>query len=100
MIKQALTNAAREGCRQCTLATVNNTETGASLVRARLKGVIANYEDENVIRISITPDFETGIESGTEIEVSIEITCKDVSWFASGPFANVTIRGLAIMSRE
>ena len=100
MIKQSITNAAREGCRLCTLATVSNSEDGIARVREQLRGVIADFEDENIVRVTVSPTFTSAPASGTEITVTIEIDGKDVSYLATGPFEGITIGGTATMSRE
>ena len=100
MIKQSLTNAAREGCRHCTLATMQDPTDADDLVRYRLRGVVANYEDENVVRVTVSPTFTGSPESGTEIVTTVEVDCADVSWFPTAMFAGAKIRAVSAMKRE
>jgi Flp pilus assembly protein TadG len=100
MIKQALTNAAREGCRQATLATLQHHDSADFVARSYLRGIVAEYENADVVRVSITPAFTSSPASGTEIVTTVEVDCADVSWFPGAMFAGARIRGVSSMNRE
>ncbi len=100
MMRQALTNAAREGCRHASLVTTQNDTAAANVVRQRLRGTMSNYNDPNVVRIECSPSFSTSPDSGTRITISAEVDCADVSWFPGSIFAGARIRGTSSMNRE
>lgn len=100
MIRQALTNAVREGCRDACLATTQDSSTSETVIRERLRKVIADVSDEEVLRISFDPEFNSGLDSLTTISAVVEVDCSDVSWFPLTIFSNTRIRCSAQMLRE
>ncbi len=100
MVKQTLTNAAREGCRHATLATSRDHESAETVVRALLKGTVADGQDPGMVRVTITPSFQSSPVSGTEIQALVEVDCADVSWLPATLFAGAKVRGVACMNRE
>jgi len=100
MVKQALTNAAREGCRTAVLVTTESHSKAESVARSYLRGVVTDFEDVNTLRISVTPDFSASPVDGTEISTSVEVDCADVSWLPPMFLAGAKIRGTATMQRE
>ena len=101
MIKQAVVNAAREGCRKAILASTRdvNAVTGNdgravtdSVVRARLLNVVPDASDLNELRVTcyLPPVFPFTTEanldppqplpSGTVISVTVECDFSWVSW--------------------
>ena len=89
MVKQAVVNAAREGCREAILATTIDIANVDALVRARLANVVPNSADVNELRVTcyVTPDLPftteadlTLIASGDTISVTVECDFSDVSW--------------------
>lgn len=100
MVKQALTNAAREGCRHATLATVLDFESAEDVVRNLLTGTIVGSLDPAVVQVSISPESGGGLTSGTELLTLVEVNCADISWIPSTIFAGAKIRGVAFMNRE
>lgn len=100
MIRQALTNAARDGCRNACLITTLNSDSADDAVRSTLRAVITNAEESNAIRINIDPVFTSAPESGTTISTSVEVDCADVSWLPPFFTSNAKIRGTASMRRE
>jgi len=100
MVKQSLTNAAREGCRHASLATSQDHKSSEEVVRGLLHGMIAGYEDSEIVRIMITPEFHTSPASGTEILTVIEVDCEDISWLPATMFAGAKVRGVALLNRE
>ena len=100
MVKQTLTNAAREGCRHATLATIRDHDSAEAVVRDLLKGTIGGNQDESIARVTITPEFHNSPESGTEIVTLVEVDCADISWLPATLFAGAKVRGVASMNRE
>ncbi len=100
MIKQSLTNAAREGCRRASLINTTDADLVEDTVRDYLKGSIANYTDELEVRVSIEPANVSGLPTGTPITTSVEVDCNDVSWMSAMFFFNAEIHGTATMNRE
>ena len=100
MVKQSLTNAAREGCRNATLVNKQNFSSAETVVRDRLQGIISDASTTSGIRITISPPFTESPTSGTEIVTTVEVDCSDVSWLPATIFAGAKIRGVASMYRE
>ncbi len=100
MVKQALTNAAREGCRHATLATIRDHDSAEALVRELLQGKVADEQNASVVRVTVTPEFESSPASGTEVVVVVDVDCADISWLPGTLFAGATVRGVASMNRE
>ncbi len=100
MVKQSLTNAAREGCRTAVLALTDNDNDVESAVRQYLRGSIADYSDSETVRVSIDPTNVANQPTGTTITVSVEVDCGDVSWLPAGFLGGVTLQANATMNRE
>jgi len=100
MVRQALTNAAREGCRHACLVTTQQSTYAAPVVRERLRGVIANSSETDALRIAVEPSFTTSPAAGTRITASVEIDCSDVSWLPPFFTGQAKIRGTSSMNRE
>ncbi|MEZ6097117.1 MAG: TadE/TadG family type IV pilus assembly protein [Pirellulaceae bacterium] len=100
MVKQALDNVARESCRQATLALTLNSDDADSLLRERLNAIIVHSIDPDIVRVSIEPEFTSGIPSGQSISVNVEVDCDDISWLPAAFFAGAKIRSSCISQRE
>lgn len=101
MVRQAMTNAAREGCRLATLVTTQNHSAAEQYIRDELQLVIGGCQDENVLRIEFDPEFNgTYLASGTEITADVEVNCDDVSWLPPFLFQGIEIRTTSTMVRE
>jgi Flp pilus assembly protein TadG len=100
MVRQALTNAAREGCRTACLATTQADQAAKTEVRESLRGVIADATTTSDLRITIQPAFTTSPNSGTTITTSVEIDCEDVSWLPPFLTQGAQIRCSSSMNRE
>lgn len=100
MIRQALTNAARAGCRKACLVTTQTSSQTDDAVRESLRGVIKNADVTKSIRIQIEPDFSTIPESGETVRTYVEVDCADVSWLPPFFTSAVKISGSASMRRE
>jgi Flp pilus assembly protein TadG len=76
-VKQAITNAARVGCREATLATTTSTSSVELVVRNQLQSAIHNTGD---VAVSVTPSSLSGVESATPLHVHVQVNFSDVSW--------------------
>lgn len=100
MVKQALTNAAREGCRKAILATTQSNAAVDSQIRSDLAASIPNSGDIGICRIEITPRDLTTAASGSEVTTKVEVDYANVSWFTASFLGNVKLDGKATMVRE
>ena len=101
MVQQALTNAAREGCRAAGLASSVSTSNIDSAVRSYLQSVVGNAaSDAAKVRVTM-PSSLQGVPSGTDLTVGVEINYADVSWLPLGYLGpNSTISAEARRKRE
>jgi hypothetical protein len=100
MVKQALTSAAREGCRHATLATSLVSEDLDTFVRQTLKPTASSSHDSEIVKINIVPSFSAKPESGSVIVMAIEVECSDITWLPEMFLCGARIRGSASMNRE
>ena len=100
MVRQALTNAAREGCRNAALASTLKDDRSDAVVRQQLSNVVPKANEKDILRVSVTPAFENKVNSGTRITTTVEVDCEDVSWLPPIFFRGMKIQGTASMTRE
>ena len=100
MVRQALTNSAREGCRKATLVTTQSTSAVESVIRTRLTGVISNPNDPHKVKILTTPSNFSTMASKTPITTSIELDYSDVSLLPEWILGNSKVTVEATMERE
>ncbi len=100
MVKQSLTDAARDGCRAASLVTTRHSSEAETAARNALKGTVANYDSPKVVRVNTTPAFTASPELGTSITVDLEVDCADVSWMPAMFFAGAKLGASATMVRE
>lgn len=100
MVQQALTDAARAGCRKAVLAGTITTVGAESLVRQHLQTTIASANDTSQCRVDFTPSTLEGLPSGTTITTSVEVNYSDVSWLVPGFLKTTVLRGQSTMKRE
>ncbi len=103
MVQQALTNAAREGCREATLATTQNSSDADTVVRNYLQPVIYDASNTSTVRVSLNPASFSGISSGTPITLTVQVDFDDVSWLPGnflGIMGNPVLRAESIQQRE
>ena len=103
MVKQSVTNAAREGCRTAVLATTTSENDVDTAVRNHLQSVISNSTDPTKLRVDITPDSLAGITSGTSIDVEVAVNYTEISWLPGnfmGLLGNPIISARATQERE
>lgn len=100
MVKQALSDAARAGCRRAALTSTLTHEDAEATIRAFLQSAMSNSQDVAKCRITITPENLTGMTSGVEITARVEVNYSDVSWLVPGVLQNTILQGQAVMKRE
>lgn len=100
MVRQALTNSAREGCRKATLVTTQRTSAVESVIRTRMAGVISHPNDPQRVKIRTTPSNLSTLTSETPITTSIELDYSDVSLLPGWLLGTSKITVVATMERE
>ena len=103
MVQQAVTNAAREGCRKASLVTTINSTDVDTVVRNVMESVIADASNTAKVRVNVTPTNMASLTSGTPVSVDVEVSYSDVSWPPGGLLdvvGNPVIRAEATQERE
>ncbi len=100
MINQALSDAARAGCRTACLATTTNAGKVELAARDHLQTFMSGSNNAGVCRITVEPADFTAIERGSDITVHVEVNCSDVTWISGGALGNPVLSGEATMQRE
>ena len=100
MVRQSLTNAAREGCRHACLVATRKDSESEQVVRSALQGVLNNPSNEKLLRVSFSPEFVEALPTGTTITTTVEIDCEDVTWLPPFFCADSRIRTISSMIRE
>jgi hypothetical protein len=100
LVKQALTEAARAGCRKAVLATTLDGDDVETAVRENLQAVLSNPTHVQKCQFTISHADLSDVERGTDITTSIVVNCSDVSWIAPRYGENVLIRAESTMKRE
>ena len=100
MVKHALTEAARAGCRESILSTTIRVDDADSAARQHLVAYLSGARDSATCRVSISPSDLSVVERGEEITAIVEVDCADISWIAPSYMKNRVLRGEATMKRE
>ncbi len=100
MVQQAITNAAREGCRVATLATTNSTGLAAARIRDRLDGVIPHHTDPKIVKVQFSPATLALIASKTPITTTVDVNYGDISLLPGWILGNSRLRVSVSMKRE
>ncbi len=100
MVQQALTNAAREGCRKAVLATTTSEDDVKAEVRNHLRAAIASSWDINIVRVTVNPSNFDDLTSHEQVTTSVSVTYSDVSLFPPWFLGNIEMHGTAVMERE
>jgi len=100
MVRQALTDSARVGCRTAILATTLDVQRAEDAAREYMDPFISSANDQSACRVTFSPADLTDVERGTEITATVEVDCADVSWIFLGYMENETLRSEARMKRE
>lgn len=80
MVKQAMTNAARESGRRASLGTTLSAANVDTTARNFMRGVMANASDATKLRVNITPADLASVTSGTAVTVAVSVNFSDVGW--------------------
>jgi Flp pilus assembly protein TadG len=100
MVKQALTDAARHGCRTAALITTLDSADAEAAALSQLQSTVASFLDDTTCRVTVSPTSLSGMPAGTEITTRIDIDYSDISWISLGFLGNVTLQGESTMTRE
>ncbi len=103
MVQQAITNAARESCREASLITTLNSQDVDTAARNVMQSVMANASDTQKVRVNISPASMASLSSGTPVSVDIEVDFSDVSWLPGsilGFVVNPVLGAQATQERE
>jgi Flp pilus assembly protein TadG len=83
MVQQALTSAAQRGCRKAMLATTLSDQAVESAVRGYLGGSLGALADSDSVSISVSPGSLSGVTSGSDVTVRVQVNTADISWVKS-----------------
>jgi Flp pilus assembly protein TadG len=102
MVRQAMTNAVREGCRKAALVSTQDDAAADAIVREKLQGVIADCQNEDIVRVSFEPQFDSNsfLASGSPITADVEVDCEDISWLPPFLLQGIEIKTTCTMYRE
>ncbi len=100
MIRQALTNAAREGCRKAVLATTQQATSVDATIRGYLQNSIPNSGNAATCRVTVSPSSLAGIQPDTTITTTVQVNYADASWMPVSILGNPVLRGQSSMARE
>lgn len=99
MIKQALTNAAREGARTASLITTKNVADVEDRIEFFLRRCIT-VESSEILSITVTPNNLENVDSGNTITTRVSVNLSDVSWLPPAWTGASELAGTATMRRE
>lgn len=103
MVQQALISAAREGCREATLATTQSSTEVDTVVRDFMQAVTSVASDPAKLLVDLEPASLSDISSGETITVKVEVAFDDVSWLPGnflGAMGNPMLRAKSTQKRE
>jgi len=100
MVRQAPTNAAREGSRHAALITTQSTTKSKTVVMDQLRGVICQDGEGPIIRVKFSHASVAALPPGTPITTTVVVDCADVSWLPPMFFAGAKISSTSAMIRE
>lgn len=100
MVRQALTNAAREGARTASLVTTTSSDDAVAAVRAALRAVVTDAHSNPAIQITVSPTFTSAPPAGTTITTTVSVGCSEISWLPPFFTAGATISSSTSMERE
>ena len=96
MIQQCVTNASRAGCRRAVLATTTDKSQVEAVVEDYLRTAIP---DVSVVDVDVSPEGLSGMASGTQVRVGVNVAYQGLSWLPVGLF-NPRIGAESIQQRE
>ena len=101
MVRQSVTNAAREGCRHASLVTTRDSDDSEKVVREFVAHVIGtSLANSEFVEVSYEPSFSSSPDHGTTITTTVDIDFDSVSWLPPFFAKGTTIHASAEMDRE
>lgn len=88
MVQHALSDAARDACRQASLATMTNSNDVIAHAKERLAKVIPNVDTVATVTVSPTWSAIGDVTGGTSISVTISVDHDRVSWLPAAQLLN------------
>jgi Flp pilus assembly protein TadG len=88
MVQHALSDAARDACRQASLATMTSSNDVIEIAKARLESVIPNADSVTTVTVSPTWSAIGEVTGGTSISVTIQVDHDRVSWLPAAQLLN------------
>ncbi len=97
MVQQMLTAAAREGARYGSLPGIGNAE-----VEDRIRNYLSSGGIDTNVQIDVTPENLDSARSGTQVQVTVEVSFGDVTWIANPWFLRnaTTLSSTTVMRHE
>jgi Flp pilus assembly protein TadG len=80
MVQHALSDAARDACRQASLATMASSDDVVTYAQERLESVIPDASSSATVTVTPTWGSVSGVPGGTPIQVRISVDHDRVSW--------------------
>lgn len=80
MVHEAMTNAAREACREASLATTLNAADAENMARNVMADVTTNAADPQKVKVTVNPASLASISSGTPVTVTVQLNFADIAW--------------------
>lgn len=80
MVQQAMTYAARHGCRQAVLATSKNQADAKATTKTYLQAVMPNTAINEAVSINVTPSDLRQAKQGTMVTVDVSVGLGSVTW--------------------
>jgi Flp pilus assembly protein TadG len=97
MVRNAISNAAREGCRSAALATTLDRNTVDATVARFLRPIVPLSK----VNVQVTPNSLGSIESDTDVTVQVSINYSDASWLSVNAFTSgLVLRATSSKRRE
>lgn len=97
MVQNALTNAAKDGCRKAILATTRDINQVTAAVKRQINIVAPNKN----CSISCVPSTLQNISTGTSVTVTVGVNYSDVSWVPKSILpSGLKLQGKAVQIRE
>jgi Flp pilus assembly protein TadG len=80
MVRQALSNSARIGCREAALASTRNSDDVEAVVRAQMASVVPDAFNVDKVTVSSNPADLAAIQPGNPVTVVVGVDFSEVSW--------------------
>ena len=97
MMKQALTEAARQACRTAALATTRSSDDVKS---AAFDAIRSASTETSKFDVQVQPSDLSSVRRGNEITTTVRVSYSDVSWLVPSFLGDVVLSGESTMSRE